>query len=180
MITARLSLRQPDGTVAETRFEVADDNRWPAILDWLEARYGPPVGCPPDSPLDPWVADVMGRPNRPEDAPQRTRARPASMPEGKPYPPSGVRATSRDALHHHAASGKLGRQEMAVYGYIRGHHGEDFTRQEVAAGLGMGINAVTGRVFALIHDHGLLRETRRRQCRITGESAMPVTATEAP
>jgi len=97
---------------------------------------------------------------------------------GGDTPGSGVRATSRDALDRMRASGRLGRQEMLVYGFIRGHSGQDFTRQEVAQGLGLGINAACGRIHALIHDHGLLRETCRRSCRVTGESVMAISTVE--
>jgi hypothetical protein len=76
------------------------------------------------------------------------------------------------------ASGKLGRQEMTVYGFVRGHAGQDFTRQEIAQSLKLGINAACGRIHSLIHDHGLLLETRRRACRVTGESVMAIAAVE--
>jgi hypothetical protein len=71
---------------------------------------------------------------------------------------------------------------MLVYGYVRegAANGLDYTRQEIAQGLNLGINAVTGRVFSLIHSHGLLRETERRTCRITRESVMAIAAVEAP
>jgi hypothetical protein len=98
---------------------------------------------------------------------------------GVDHPPvSGVRETSRDALRKVQASGKLGRQEMIVYGFVRGRYGEDFTRMEIAHGLNLGINVITARVHALIHQHELLRETRRRACRVTGESVMAITTVE--
>lgn len=115
------------------------------------------------------AADETPVPPRPEPAKEVS-------PQTRADYKAGVRDTSREALHKHQASGKLGRQEMVVYGYVRGHNGEDFTRQEIARGLDMGINAVCGLVHALINDHGILRETRKRTCRVTGETVMAIGA----
>lgn len=213
-IVANFSLRQPDGSWANSRLEIADDDRWPELLDRLEARFGPAIGNPP-LPLDPTVAAVLANPaippNPAEASPGASRHASRAVDVGSPIPYSkasgstvtaggrsiaisessqedseiatpatGVRETSRDALHRHQASGKLGKQEMLVFGFVRGHSREDFTRQEIAQALGMGINAVTGRVFSIIHEHKLFRETGRRICRVTGESVMAITAVEAP
>lgn len=89
---------------------------------------------------------------------------------------SHIRDTSHAAYDKLRATGKLGKQEQFIYDLVRGS-GElnrDWTRQEIAYELHLGINAVCGRVHALIHEHALLEERARRACTVTGETANPV------
>ncbi len=81
----------------------------------------------------------------------------------------GVRETSIEAHRKLKASGKLTAQQEAVMAWLRGRIG-DATRQEISKGSGIAINAVCGRVNELL-EVGELRETRKRKCRVTGETA---------
>lgn len=85
----------------------------------------------------------------------------------------GVRETSRDAYHRASAYGKLTAQQKLIVDWLSARIG-DATRQEVARGTGIGINAVCGRVNELLAD-GVLRETKKRKCRVTGETANALT-----
>ena len=88
---------------------------------------------------------------------------------------TGVRETSRDAYRKARWSGKLTRQQEQVVAWLRGRVG-DATRQEIARGTGLGINAVCGRVNELLDPEiGALRETGKRKCRATGETANGLT-----
>ena len=91
---------------------------------------------------------------------------------------AGVREASRDAYTRLKASGKLQAQEKLVYDLLNAKSSRDWTRQEISRELGLGINAVAGRVHALINKKGMLRETKRRECKVTGESVMGVTVVE--
>ena len=84
-----------------------------------------------------------------------------------------MRQTSRDAYNRAKVSGKLTAQQEAVMAWLRGRIG-DATRQEISRGSGIAINAVCGRVKELL-DAGEIVETGRRRCRVTGETANPVT-----
>ena len=179
MITARLRLPG----VPEVVLEIPETERQPDALDLLDAAVarieGRDWGVVLQAARQAQAKEGVVTPIQvTASAPTAVSAALASPPGGGDTPVSGVRATSRDALYRMRASGKLGRQEMLVYGFIRGHSGQDFTRQEVAQGLGLGINAACGRIHALIHDHGLLRETCRRSCRVTGESVMAISTVE--
>lgn len=84
---------------------------------------------------------------------------------------TGVRETSRVAYSKAKWSGKLTRQQGQVVAWLRGRAG-DATRQEIAAGTGLSINATCGRCFELMDEPiMLLVETDKRKCRITGETA---------
>ncbi len=85
----------------------------------------------------------------------------------------GVRGTSVEAHRKLKASGKLTAQQEAVMAWLRSRIG-DATRQEISRGSGIAINAVCGRVKELM-DAGEIVETGRRRCRVTGETANPVT-----
>lgn len=83
----------------------------------------------------------------------------------------GVRQTSRDAYHRAKFSGKLTAQQQRIVDWMRPRVG-GATRQEIAQGTGITINATCGRVNELLDPEiGALRETGKRRCRITGETA---------
>ena len=83
-------------------------------------------------------------------------------------PTAGVRETSLEAHRKLKSSGKLTAQQEVVMTWMRNLIG-DATRSEIERGTGLKINAVCGRVNELIA-LGELRETRKRRCRVTGET----------
>lgn len=85
----------------------------------------------------------------------------------------GVRGTSRDAYARAKVAGKLTAQQSVIMDWLAGQSG-DRTRQEIARGTGIGINAVAGRVKELLDGESLV-ETRKRTCGVTGETAWGVT-----
>lgn len=83
-------------------------------------------------------------------------------------PAPGVRDTSMHAYRALQASGKLGAQEKLVMQYFIDHPGAKVTRQELARALMLGINAVCGRVNALMKEpFNLLVERGKKVCPIT-------------
>ena len=87
---------------------------------------------------------------------------------------SKIRDTSIASYRKARVSGKLTAQQEHIVGWLRRQIG-DATRQEIARGTGLGINAVCGRVNELLAPEvGVLRETRKRKCRVTGETANAV------
>ena len=66
-------------------------------------------------------------------------------------------------------------QQKIVYDHIRASRDADHTRQELVKLTGLPINVVCGRVNELLKP-GLLVETVKRVCRITGETAIGVKA----
>jgi len=86
---------------------------------------------------------------------------------------SGVRATSRDAYEGLKAKGRLTRQQAALVAFLQAHPGRDWTRAELAEGIGWRINVICGRVNELLAEpFPVLQEVARRRCAVTGESAM--------
>lgn len=111
-------------------------------------------------------------------------------PATAPQPPTrnGVRDTSRDAYDAHKASGKVTKQQLRILQAMRDHGAADYTRQEISRLTypkkkgdppAVPINAVCGRVDELLDPIiGLLVETRRRRCGVTGENAMALRLVE--
>lgn len=86
----------------------------------------------------------------------------------------GSRDTSKDALAEHRSSGKLGAQQQAVYAALT-KSGQAFTRAELAKHLDMTHGAACGRVNELMK-LGLVVETERRTCAVTGSKSHGVRA----
>ena len=109
------------------------------------------------------------------------------MPEGQatPFPPDsarparnastgqpdnrGMRSTSRDGLADHKETGKLGKQQQAVFSVLT-LTGMAFTRAELAQRTGIRLSAICGRSRELL-DLQLIKEGPRRQCSVTGKNA---------
>lgn len=106
--------------------------------------------------------------------PEKGEARETYVPPPTPPKPDlfaptvGVRQTSVEAYRKMERSGKLTAQQEVVVAWMRGRIG-DATRQEISKGTELPINAVSGRVHELV-ELGVLRETRRRKCRVTQEN----------
>lgn len=114
------------------------------------------------------------------------------MPEGQatPFPPDsarparnastgqpdnrGMRSTSRDGLADHKETGKLGKQQQAVFSVLT-LTGMAFTRAELAKHMGLPCSSICGRVKELL-DLRVIVEDPRRPCAVTGKSAHPVRA----
>lgn len=87
-----------------------------------------------------------------------------------------VRVTSMEAYREIKRTGKKRTQEQLVMdqivvGYLRRR---DYTLQELEKKLGIGINAVSGRVNGL-KKQGLVIERPRRRCSVTQRKVTPVT-----
>lgn len=116
-----------------------------------------------------WPALGAGVPGAAEGGADRGATVPLGM--GTAAPSVGVRASSVEAYRKARWSGKLTRQQEQVVAWLRGRIG-DATRQEIAAGTGLGINCICGRVNELLDPEiGVLIETRKRKCCATGETA---------
>jgi len=111
------------------------------------------------------------------------------MPEGRalPFPPEsarparnastghdqrGSRDTSRDAFVDHKETGKLGKQQQAVFSVLT-RSGLAFTRAELAQHMGISGASICGRVKELL-DLKIIVEDPRRPCTVTKKSAHPV------
>lgn len=91
---------------------------------------------------------------------------------------AGVRDASMIAYRSLEWSGRMTRQQRLVMDFFAINEQRDFTRQELANALALGINAICGRVNELMRPpFVLLEELGRRRCRITGESANALRAT---
>jgi hypothetical protein len=107
------------------------------------------------------------------DAPGRVEK---SAPESSGSPvlkagSSGVRDTSLAAYRALQWSGRLAAQEQLVVSYFFQHPDRTFTRQELARDLGLGINAVCGRVNKLLQEpFVVLVEVGRKTCSVTGNN----------
>lgn len=86
-----------------------------------------------------------------------------------PVPPRpGVRDTSMSAYRHLEWSGKMSKQQKIVVDFFVANPGRRFTRQELSKALGLGINAVCGRVNELLAEPMMiLRENGRKKCEVT-------------
>ena len=74
-------------------------------------------------------------------------------------------------------TGRMTKQQRLVMDFFAINAQRDYTRQELANALGLGINVICGRVNELLKSpFTLLEECGRRQCRITGESANAIRA----
>lgn len=114
----------------------------------------------------------------PCEVPKRNRAGPMLTCDREAgTPPSrgrGSRSTSRDALADHKETGKLGAQQQAVFSVLT-RSGLAFTRAELAKQLGMTHGAACGRINELMK-LGLVVETERRVCSVTGANSHGVRA----
>lgn len=92
--------------------------------------------------------------------------------DAMPAPAAGVRDASMIAYRSLEWSGRMTRQQKLVMDFFAINPQRDYTRQELADALGLGINVICGRVNELMKEpFALLEEGDRRECRITGESA---------
>lgn len=95
-----------------------------------------------------------------------------------PPRPHQVRDASMIAYRALEWSGRMTRQQKLVMDFFAINPQRDYTRQELANALELGINVICGRVNELRKPpFALLEELDRRECRITGESAHPLRAT---
>jgi hypothetical protein len=85
---------------------------------------------------------------------------------------AGVRDASMIAYRALEWSGRMTKQQRLVMDFFAINPQRDYTRQELASGLNLGVNVICGRVNELMKPpFSLLQEVGRRRCRITGESA---------
>jgi len=165
MITARLRL--PGGL--ETVLEIPEREGRPDALDLLDAAitrlnggdWGAVLGAARQAQAEGGLTPIQPSPSAPEPATEQTA------------PPAGVRETSRAALDHLRASGRLSRQQTALVAFLEAHPGWTYTRAELAEAMGWRIPSICGRVFELLAEpFGVLEEVERRPCAVTGERAM--------
>ena len=84
----------------------------------------------------------------------------------------GVRDTSLEAFKGLKDSGQLGKQERIIFRALSGES-NPMTLQEISKKTDVQINAVAGRVNGL-KKKGILVETHKRVCRVTGRVVTPV------
>jgi len=77
-----------------------------------------------------------------------------------------VKETSFLAYQEHKATGKALSQRVQVYEFIKAN--QPVTRKQIEKGLGIGINAVCGRVNKLI-ELGMVEVAFKNSCPITGK-----------
>lgn len=92
----------------------------------------------------------------------------------KPHKGRGSRQTSREALATHRASGKLGGQQAQIWSLLK-RTGQSLTRAEMAKAIESTHGAACARTRELL-DLGLLEETARRVCSVTGAMSHGVRA----
>lgn len=98
-----------------------------------------------------------------------------------PQPVTAVRDTSMAAYRALKFSGKLGRQEQLVVDHFVAHPGRQFTRQELARDLRLGINAVCGRVKDLLDEPlNVLVENGKKRCEVTGNDVNALELSRQP
>ena len=105
-----------------------------------------------------------------------TSARPArnastGQPDGR-----GKRDSSREALARMVNCGALSARQAQVLAAIREARPGDMTRAEVSQACGMTHGAACGRIFEL-RQAGLIEETPRRVCQVTGAMSHGLAAT---
>jgi DNA-binding MarR family transcriptional regulator len=88
-----------------------------------------------------------------------------------------VRESSFIAYDQLKFSGDLNHLQSQIVDLIKRHPSLDFSRKEISRATGLEINTVTGRVNELL-ESGVLVESRRRNCHVTGRSIRPVTLAE--
>ena len=173
MITARLQIPRPDGLIEEVVLELPEGSKIDGfdLLDRFIARFGPGRKGVPETGSTPSQAGT-GRtvaaapPLHLPPAPERPAASLATK------VPAVVRDTSRAAYDDLVASGKMSRQHRALVAFLKARPGRDWTRAELAEGIGWRINVICGRVNELLTPpFDALEEVGRRACLITGESA---------
>ena len=84
---------------------------------------------------------------------------------------AGIRDASLEAYQDLKDSGQLGKQEAIIYRALDGK--SSMTLQEICRATDVQINAVAGRVNGL-KKKGVLVESRKRVCRVTGRVVTPV------
>jgi Mn-dependent DtxR family transcriptional regulator len=83
---------------------------------------------------------------------------------------TAIRSTSQHVYHHEVVP-TLGDRQEVVFNLLRDSQRENWTNSEIAAALEWPINTVTPRVFEL-RKVGLVSEDVKRQCRVTGRTAI--------
>jgi hypothetical protein len=74
---------------------------------------------------------------------------------------------------YHVMGPKLGEQQRRIVSYLAKYAHRDFTRAELAEGLGLPVSSVCGRVKELMQAH-ILVEGQRRPDRRTGIASHPL------
>jgi hypothetical protein len=82
-----------------------------------------------------------------------------------------VTDTSIQAYHEHRSEGKVNTQANSIYRSMQ--VGKDYSRRELVAITLIELSSVCGRVNELLQ-LGLLKEGKKRKCRITGKTIIPV------
>jgi hypothetical protein len=82
-----------------------------------------------------------------------------------------VADTSIQAYKEHQAQGKTTTQATSIYRIMQ--PGKDYSRRELVAVTLIELSSVCGRVNELLQ-LGLLKEGKKRKCRITGKTIVPV------
>jgi hypothetical protein len=82
-----------------------------------------------------------------------------------------VTETSIQAYKEHQAEGKVGTQANSIYRIMQA--GKDYSRRELVAVTLIELSSVCGRVHELLQ-LGLLKEGKKRKCKVTGKTIIPV------
>ena len=82
-----------------------------------------------------------------------------------------VTETSIQAYKEHQAEGKVGKQATSIYRIMQ--PSKDYSRRELVAVTLIELSSVCGRVNELLQ-LGLLKEGKKRKCKVTGKTIIPV------
>jgi len=82
-----------------------------------------------------------------------------------------VTDTSIQAYKEHRSEGKVNTQANSIYRSMQ--VGKDYSRRELVAITLIELSSVCGRVNELLQ-LGLLKEGKKRKCRVTGKTIIPV------
>ena len=82
-----------------------------------------------------------------------------------------VTETSIQAYKEHQTEGKVGTQANSIYRIMQ--VGKDYSRRELVAVTLIELSSVCGRVHELLQ-LGLLKEGKKRKCKVTGKTIIPV------
>ena len=82
-----------------------------------------------------------------------------------------VTETSIQAYKEQQAEGKVGTQANSIYRIMQA--GKDYSRRELVAVTLIELSSVCGRVHELLQ-LGLLKEGKKRKCKVTGKTIIPV------
>jgi len=156
-------------TGKRTRVEIPETKDVGAVLEAIGARYGTPVSEDERRARDARFEEMLERRRNPGPESKVEPAPAHNVHHARRKIGGGVRDASMEAHRAIRGGGRMADQQRLIVEHLRARPGEKFTRQELARDLGLGINAVCGRVNELVAEpFELLLEDGRKRCSVTG------------